>query len=127
MFERRLKVILVLLFVVTGILLLRAMHLQILTKDEWTKRADDAMRRPQSIETVRGRIVDYMGKVVAADVASTDACVDYRAVLQPADPKWIEGKAVDRLRTRLGDAYRKAPFAERKRMIADEVEQVKVD
>ncbi len=127
MFERRLKVILLLLFVATGILLLRAVHLQIVMKKAWTQRADDAMRRPQSIETVRGRIVDYMGKVVAADVASTDACVDYRAVLQPAEPKWVQGKAIDRLRTRLGDAYRKAPLVERNKMIADEVEQIGVD
>lgn len=127
MFERRLKVILLLLFVVTGIMVMRATYLQVVMRGEYADRAEKAMVRPQWVETVRGRIVDLKGRVVAADVASTDACVDYRAVLAPADPKWVDERAVERLRLRMGSEYRKAASSQRKAMIENEAAQVVTD
>lgn len=127
MFERRIKVVLLILFAVTGVLLLRAGHLQLVNSRYWAARAEASMWGTRYVETVRGNILDFKGRVVAEDVAATDACVDYRAVLRPADPKWVEGKAIERLRARMGDAYRKAPLAQRRRMRDDEVEQVNAD
>jgi penicillin-binding protein 2 len=127
MFERRIKVVLLILFVMTGVLLLRATHLQLINGRYWSERAESAMYGTRYIETVRGKIVDFKGRVVAEDVAATDVCVDYRAVIRPADARWVESRAIDRLRSRMGDAYRKAPLAERRRLRDDEVEQVNAD
>jgi penicillin-binding protein 2 len=127
MFERRLKVILFVLCLVTLVLLLRAAQVQLVDRHYWQSLADKAMIQPQMIETVRGTIVDFKGKPVAQDVASTDVCVDYRAVLRPYDADWLEDQAVSRLRKRMGDTYRKTRSADRKILIEDEVEQVRAD
>jgi len=127
MFERRLKVVLLILFALTGVLLARAAHLQVLNGAEWADRAEKAMLRPQWVETVRGRLLDLKGRPVAEDVASTDTMVDYRAVLRPPDPKWVANKAVERLRLRMGDGYRKASLSDRRSLRDDEVQFVLAD
>src|SRR5258708_6858013 len=94
MFERRLKICLGILLSVMCILLLRAFHLQVITRANWVKEAEDFKKKAQSLETTRGRILDVKGHELAIDEACMDACVDYRAITR--DPQWIRDLAKTR-------------------------------
>ena len=94
MFERRLKISLGILLSVMGILLLRAFHLQVISRAAWVKAAEDFKRKPIYVETTRGRILDFNGHELAVDEACMDACVDYRAITR--DPEWIKTLALKR-------------------------------
>ena len=86
MFQRRLKIVLVMLLVFSGLLLLRALQLQVVGKTDWAERAAKTSERPTLMETTRGRILDYKGREVAVDVPCIDLCVDYRAIVPEAEP-----------------------------------------
>ena len=80
MFERRLKVFLGVLILVTLTLVLRAAQVQVLQHKDWEKRAIDAMKRSEQIETRRGAIRDYQGRVMAmTSRASTPASTTARS------------------------------------------------
>lgn len=139
MFQNRLKILLVLLLVVTGLLMLRALQLQVFDSSEWADRASKAFApAAQLIETTRGRILDYKGREVAVDNPCTDLCVDYRAIAAPPlrdddevdDPaiaKWLRSAAIGRLTMRLGKEYTDAGRSARGKMLADEIHQVRAD
>ena len=74
MFERRLKIILGILFAMACILFLRAGQLQLVQKSLWVKAAEKWVARPAWIETSRGKIVDRKHRVIAEDAA----CIDGR-------------------------------------------------
>jgi cell division protein FtsI/penicillin-binding protein 2 len=105
MFERRLKILLSLLFVMVAGLVMRAADVQLLNKDYWKQEAVDAMKRTHLIETSRGRILDVQGRVLAEDQPCIDACVDYRAVPTEPDDAWVKEEAIERLKAQLGDPY----------------------
>src|SRR5947207_1607904 len=107
MFERRLKIFLLLLLLGTVVLMGRALYVQVIAHRYWTERASGLLQTSQTTETTRGRILDLTGKELAIDVASTDVCVDYRAITNPPDPNWVTDVAMTRLRNRLGPDYRK--------------------
>jgi penicillin-binding protein 2 len=123
MFERRMKFLLGVLLVITGGILLRVMQLQLLETRDWNDKAKDSLRRSQLVDTVRGSILDFRGRVIAQDVACIDACVDYRAIEDPPDEKWVRKVAQQRLRDRADGLVR----AERARLLADEVAAVRKD
>jgi penicillin-binding protein 2 len=125
MFERRLKLFLVILLCVMGVLLLRAFHLQVLTKNAWRQEAEDFNKREIYTETTRGRILDHNGVELAVDEGCMDACVDYRAISR--NKKWIETVATARLIDRLGQQYKSAAKADRVKMVADESGKVNED
>ena len=127
MFERRLKIFLGILALFTLALILRAGQVQVVETDHWTAAAAEAQKRSQLIETVRGKILDRTGKEIAVDTPCVDVCVDYRAILDPPDPKWLADRADRRLKARLGDEYAKSPRAKRKEMVAVEAEAVRTD
>ncbi|MDB5296160.1 MAG: spoVD [Phycisphaerales bacterium] len=127
MFERRLKFFLGFLALFALVLVLRAGQVQVAEHDTWTKAAAETMKRSQLVETVRGSILDRMGKPVAVDKPCVDACVDYRAITDPPDAKWVAERAAKRLRARVGDDYLKTPKAERVKRIAVEAEAVRAD
>lgn len=127
MFERRLKIFLALLVLVTVVLVLRAAHVQVWQKDDWQAKAIEVMKRSRPIETVRGRILDVKGRVIALDRPCIDACVDFRALVSPPDPKWVEQVAGERLRARLRDDYKQIPKPKRLEMIKDESQRVVAD
>ena len=79
MFERRLKVLLLVLSIVIATLLMCAAWVQILGRHYWRAVAIDTMKRPHYVSPTRGRILDVNGKVLAEDQPCIDACVDYRA------------------------------------------------
>ena len=58
MFERRLKIFLGLLCVVTLVLVVRAGQLQVVEKDRWRHAAAETMKRTQLVDTVRGSLLD---------------------------------------------------------------------
>ena len=53
MFERRLKIFLMLLIAFTGVLLLRSIQLQVFGRNFWVQQAVEINKRPQLIETTR--------------------------------------------------------------------------
>src|SRR5215469_14730670 len=122
MFERRLKIFLGILLSVITVLLLRAIHLQVFTKRDWLKEAEDFNKKPAYVETTRGKILDHNGCEIAVDEACMDACVDYRAISR--DAKWIDGLAAARLKDRLGKQFDKTRGKEREGLVADEAQVV---
>jgi cell division protein FtsI/penicillin-binding protein 2 len=127
MFERRLKVFLALLALFTLGLILRAGQVQVVETDQWTAAAAEAQKRSHLIDTTRGSILDRTGKPIAVDTPCVDVCVDYRAITDPPDPKWLAERADQRLRVRSGDDYAKAPRARRRELAAVEAEAVRAD
>lgn len=127
MFERRLKIFLGLLCAVTVVLALRAGQVQVVQADRWEKAASETRKRSQLVETTRGAILDVKGRVLARDEACINACVDYRAIIDPPDKAWLLEKAAERLRRRLGDRFAKAPKAKRREMVMAGVEAVRTD
>src|SRR5690242_5638928 len=115
MFQSRLKKFLVILLVVTGLLMLRALQLQVFERGRWTERAARvfASAGPQLLETTRGRILDFKGREVAIDNPCVDLCVDFRAIAllagdEEADTdtrKWLRTTAARRLANRMGAEY----------------------
>ena len=122
MFERRLKIFLSVIFALAGLMVVRAVQLQMFQREKWQARAEEAMRRWTLIETPRGRIYDRKHNLIAYDDACIDAAVDFRAISQ--DPKWIKAVALKRIKDR-GEAL--APGITRERRLADAIAQVKAD
>src|SRR5688572_30668779 len=125
MFEGRLRLFLAILLGVMSLLLVRAFHLQVITKGQWQRDAEDFNKQAVYTETTRGRILDHNGTELAVDEGCMDACVDYRAISR--NKKWMDLVAAQRLMERLGNQYRAAPKAERLRMVADEAAVVNKD
>lgn len=127
MFERRLKIFLSILVLVTLVLAARAMQVQVVDAGYWTERATKVMQRTQLIETTRGRILDFRGREMAVDSACIDACVDYRSIVRNPDPAWIRTQAIKRLTARMGSGYRRSGRDEQKKLLADESAAVRAD
>ena len=127
MFERRLKIVLIVLSVVVAVLLCRAGQLQMLQRDYWRKEAADALKTVSYLETTRGSIQDHKGRDLAVDKTCVDACVDYRAMIRPPEEKWLKKFAADRLHSRIGDAWARTPKAQRERLLEQEVGAVADD
>src|SRR3982750_22742 len=111
MFERRLKIFLGILVLMTAVLVLRAAHVQVIQKEEWQAKAIELAKRSKQIATIRGSITDYKDREIAIDRPCIDVCVDFRALNNPPDEKWVKDVALDRLRNRLRDGYKDAPKA----------------
>ena len=126
MFERRLKTLLGIILCVTFVMLLRAGWLQVVHAEEYRRKAADAGRRTSSLETIRGKIVDVKGRVVADDAPCIDACVDYRAIdLESAESqKWQRDQAAARLKAH---GALKGDKDERAALIDAEVTRVRDD
>src|SRR5688572_18597842 len=125
MFEHRLRLFLGILLCVMCVLLMRAFHLQVITKSRWQRDAEDFNKRAIYTETTRGRILDHNGTELAVDQGCMDACVDYRAISR--NKKWIDMVAAQRLIDRLGDQYKRAAKAQRLTMVAEEAVVVNQD
>src|SRR5438270_8112763 len=127
MFERRLKIFLGILAVFSLLLVARAGQVQVLDSARWQEAAAKSIRRSQLVDAVRGNIYDVKGRLIATDEACTDACVDYRALTDPPDEKWVHDRAADRLRARFGDDWQKLSKKERKERIDKEGDAVRAD
>src|SRR5690242_19954901 len=124
MFERRLKIMLAVIFALALVMVVRSVQLQVAQKSRWADRAVESMRRPEHVDAPRGQIVDFNGNPIAYDAACIDAAVDYRAIAMDAD--WIKARAKARLKSR---ASTEAPPAgvTREKALADEIDRVKAD
>lgn len=127
MFERRLKIFLLILGIAVGGLLLRAAQLQIVQRDYWRREASDELKKVKYLDTDRGAIVDRKGRELAADRPCVNACVDYRAIVYPADPKWLREIAGKRLAARMGDAWTHTPKKQREKLRDAEAPLVQKD
>jgi len=127
MFERRLKVVLVILSAVVVVLLCRAAQLQVLQREYWRQQAADALKKVRYTETIRGAILDRKGNVLAEDRPCVDVCVDYRAIVHPADDKWVKDVAGGRLRARMGEAWERASKKQREHLRDVEADAVRKD
>ena len=86
MFERRLKIVLMIVATMICVLIGRAAQVQILHREYWRQEAASAMRRTHLVPTVRGAIRDRYNNVLAIDKPCIDACVEYPALTHPPDP-----------------------------------------
>lgn len=81
MFERRLKTLLVFFALAVVALLVRIAQLQAIHGEDYRKRAEQLLVRPQQfIPTSRGAILDRTGRPLAWDEPAWDVCVDYGLV-----------------------------------------------
>lgn len=124
MFERRLKIFLILLFVVTIAIALKASYIQVVEHDYWSERAEDLRTRTIYVETTRGRILDRNGEELAVDLPCTDVAIDYRVLTPEPDARWVRSKAYARLRQRDWSGYLAADRATRRRILDDEIQAV---
>lgn len=106
MFEHRLKVFLFIICGAAVVVVVRSMVLQLVQADYWRQQAARTMRRSQLSDPQRGSILDYKGRILAADEPCIDAAVDYRAIER--DPVWMRKLAAQRLRDRLDSGFEKA-------------------
>ena len=93
MFERRVRILLVVMVLSSLALLVRAGQVQIHQADQWRQVADDSMRRTRFTEPRRGSILDVNGLAIAEDVPCNDAAVAYWFIKSPPDPDRLYGVA----------------------------------
>jgi len=105
MFERRLKIFLVILLLISGALALRAGQLQLVRHDEFVEQAASHMQHTEYTQTSRGTIVDRTGQVLAIDEPCVDAAVDYAAILEVPDPAYVKNRAWQNLSASLGKTW----------------------
>ncbi|HEY2589161.1 MAG TPA: hypothetical protein VGI81_25685 [Tepidisphaeraceae bacterium] len=127
MFERRLKIYLLIMAAGVCGLLCRAAQLQFFQRDYWRREAADTLKKVRYLDTDRGPILDCKGRELAVDRPCVDACVDYRAIVFPADPKWLQGIAGDRVKARLGDAWTHTARKQREKLRDAEIPRVQDD
>ncbi len=127
MFERRLKIVLVILATMICVLMGRAAQVQILNRAYWKAEAASAMRRTHLVASTRGAIRDRYNNVLAIDKPCIDACVEYPALTHPPDPEFIKRKANERLLNRMGDSYLKLPKPQLQQLREQEMNAVKAD
>ena len=65
MFERRLKIVLIILLVFAGVLVVRAATIQIVYHQHWSDEAALSLRGWHPIETTRGNILDCKNRELA--------------------------------------------------------------
>src|SRR5207248_9209602 len=127
MFERRRKIFLGILAVVIAALTLRAAQLQVADRAYWSQQASQAMRRTRTTETSRGDIRDVRNRVLATDRPCIDACVDYRAIQKHPDEAWVKARALERLHSRLGDAWTRTSRQDKPKLLQKECKTVTDD
>jgi penicillin-binding protein 2 len=126
-FERRLSIVLGLMATVAAVLVGRVFQVQVISHRDWVKQANGVLTKTQFTETTRGRILDIHGQEMAIDVPCTDACVDYRAITTPPDPKWVEGLALARLKALPDAEFKNLSAVQKKERLAKEVAAVNAD
>ncbi len=124
MFERRLKIFLLGLLLATLVLLARAERIQVAHHADYEDKAAKLAVVSIPTETTRGQILDAKGLVLAMDDPCTDACVDYRAIVDPPDKAWVEKMARAKFASQGGKGFSKLPLERQKALEADVCEQI---
>ncbi len=105
----------------------RAMQVQWMQHAHWVQQAQRRLEDIGTLETSRGRILDYKGRELAVDAPCIDAVVDYRAIRRPVDERWVRSVARDRLKRKLGLDYLQADRQQQQVLLDEQVQQVKQD
>ena len=87
MFERRLKIFLGLVLLMTAVIIVRLIEVQLLKGQQYRERATSLLTWSELLPTVRGEIIDRRGKILATDCACYDFCLDYRMLKGPGQTK----------------------------------------
>src|SRR5438105_2957717 len=127
MFERRLKIFLVILATVVVLLVSRTVQVQIVQRNYWKHQAAEAMKLTHYVEPTRGNIYDREGNLLAIDKPCIDACIDFRALVNPPDPDWVKRFATERLKNRQGDGWTKLTRRQKLAAIDQEITAVNND
>ncbi len=98
MFERRLRIFIVILFLGGLLLIARAAQVQIVDADDWLAEANSSAERVSYLDAPRGDLIDIRGKIIARDVPTFEACINYRALPQNPNPRWLRQEAARRAR-----------------------------
>lgn len=96
MFERRLRMFLVIVFLGALLLIARAAKVQVVDGAEWLAEANASAERITYLDAPRGDLLDVTGKVIARDVPTFEACVNYRALAPTPNAKWLRQEAIRR-------------------------------
>lgn len=123
MFERRLKILLILFTLFSVVLIARAFVVQVVGRSHWEDEATRIMEDQITIPTTRGRILDCKGRPIAVDHPCIDVAVDYRAIIFDPDAKWMRRLAIERLKAVPG--FLEKPRAKRTELIDAEVETIR--
>ncbi len=100
MYERRLKVFLIVVVVSISVIVGRLAHLQLIQGEQYRRRAGELLIYGNLLPTVRGKILDRRGRVLAYDRPCFDFCLDYRMLKGPgstvderkAYDRWVRGR-----------------------------------
>ena len=95
MFDRRLKILLI-VFSLAGLVIVgRLVHLQVINAGYYRKRAEQSLRlKPKQLPFVRGSVVDRTGEVLVADEPGWDLCIDFVALAADIEEKGPPAKDV---------------------------------
>jgi cell division protein FtsI/penicillin-binding protein 2 len=141
MFERRLRFLFLMIFVLLAGLGLRAVQVQVGQHAKWQEVAERRSQVSTLLDTTRGRILDVRGRELALNAACIDACVHYQAILPQPDErlarerppwvreqeKWVRQQALARLKGSLGATYQQAEPAQKRQLLQDQIAQVRLD
>ncbi|HWL91958.1 MAG TPA: hypothetical protein VNT79_00340, partial [Phycisphaerae bacterium] len=109
MFERRLKIVLLVPIFYSLVLIARLYSLQIAQGDEFEQKADDALVSPKKfLPPLRGRILDRFGRPLVSDEPASDIAVHYGVLsmnesyiqrvaerLRRTESRWKKGSLAD--------------------------------
>jgi penicillin-binding protein 2 len=117
MFVRRLVLIALAMTVGLVVLVAQAAHLTMLKSDEFRAMAERRLLAERWTPTVRGRILDRKGRVLAHDRPAFDVLVDYPLITGDAAVSWAAASA----RERAGDEWSALGVSQRDALIAMEL------
>ncbi|HEY0010051.1 MAG TPA: penicillin-binding transpeptidase domain-containing protein [Tepidisphaeraceae bacterium] len=123
MFERRLRILLVLLTLFTAVLVVRAFAIQVVGRSHWAAESESALQDKTLLATTRGRLLDARGRELAIDQPCIDACVDYEAIAFDKPLKSLRETAAARA-TRNDPQFTALSPSEQTRLIDAEVSKV---
>jgi penicillin-binding protein 2 len=119
MYERRLKIFLILIAVMVISAVARLWQMQLANADSYRHQVED-MYSVELLPSIRGQILDRAGRLLAVDQATYDFCLDYRMLTQtPTDqgrqPKWV-GERIAEIAKELGISPEQAKDVYRQRV-----------
>jgi len=71
----------------------QAWRLQLSQANQWRDKAQDNITATRALPASRGRILDVKGRVLARDEPCVDVAVEFRALVEPVDQKWLDDRA----------------------------------
>jgi penicillin-binding protein 2 len=98
MYQKRIRILVVVICVALATLGVRVGVLQILRADTYRRRAQGLLRYKELLPAARGRILDRRGKILAYDRPCFDLCLDYRLLTEEA--RWLRRRREEIARAR---------------------------